>query len=72
MLAQAVLHFLSKHQLLFIKLKEDLQVAEMLLVGHTFVLRRIPFNDHLFLLMLSSFVDEDSLACLYTFAISLL
>lgn len=72
MLAQAVLHFLSKHQLLFVELEEDLQVAKMLLVGHTFVLRRISFDDHLFFLVLSSFVDENSLSSLYTFAISLL
>ena len=69
MLRQTILHLPCKHELLFVKLQEDLQVHEVLLILLLLLFCGIPINNDTFLLI--RLVLKDGLACLNPLTLSL-
>ena len=69
MFAQAILHLLSQHELLFVELEEDLQVHEVLTVLLPLDICSIPINGQARLMVLGAFTLEDRLTRLMSLTV---
>ena len=69
MFAQAILHLLSQHELLFVELEKDLQVHEVLTVLLPLEICSISINGQARLMVLGAFTLEDRLTRLMSLTV---